>query len=366
VNVRSRWLTLQFDDIINERVGGGTLASYFLISPATSPVEVRWHRERLDVGLKRGWRRNTTYTVLVLPGLSDLRNNIDTTRHAYVFSTGTRLDSSHVRGIVFDWITARPAANAVIRAVHLPDSVAYLTTADSIGRFDLRHVPAGRYLLLGIIDQNRNRVLDPREAFDSATVALRDSVTRELLAFVRDTLGPAITTVTTIDSLRIRVAFDKPLDTAFRILPTTFSVKSRDSALVAIAAAQLGPAYEKEHADSLRARAARDSVRAEAAADSARRARGQPPPAAVPPRRPAPRDTLPPPPKPSVPSPAVDVVIRFAAPLKPGSAYRVTATNVRSLLRVVRTSERVFQTQRATPTDSLKRPAPRPGEPVRR
>jgi len=63
-----------------------------------------------------------------------------------------------------------------------------------------------------VLDQNGNRRRDPREAFDTARVTLHDSAAVELYAFIHDTLGPRLKTVDFVDSLTLRLTFDRPLD----------------------------------------------------------------------------------------------------------------------------------------------------------
>jgi hypothetical protein len=132
-----------------------------------------------------------------------------------------------------------------------------------------------------------------------------------------------------------------------------FSLKASDSTVVPIASVLLGSVYEREQADSARAKTVRDSVRQAAIADSIRRANPQAaprpvPPAAAPPRRPAVpvgpvRDTTPPP-RPSVPSPETYAILRLTRPLATATSYRVHVDSLRSLMGIARSSDRVFIT----------------------
>lgn len=365
VGQRPDHMELRFDEVVSETPrGANNLGDLFLISPRDGDPRVRWKRSRIELGPRRGWRANTTYTVTMLPGLSDLRGNADSASRTFVFSTGPTMPPTRLSGVVFDWVGSRVAPGAFVEAIALPDSVAYVTVADSVGRFTLRHLPAGRYLLRAIVDQNRNRGLDPRELFDSATVSLTDTLTREILAFVHDSVGPSISGITERDSVTLRVSFDKAIDTAQRISPALFTLKRADSSVVQIATAVSGRDFDKAVEDSTRRKVVEDSVRRVAVADSARRAdsvradsAGRPiprQPARVPPRAAADTATRREPPKPRVPPPYTDVVLRLAAPLERGTSHRLRADSIRSLLRIARSSERVFTTAKASPArDSI-------------
>jgi hypothetical protein len=355
LNARPRHIELRFDEIINERPsqGGQDLANLFVLSPRRGRVDVRWRRSRLEIRPRRGWIPNTTYTLTQRRGVSDLRGNADTTEHRYMFTTGPTRSPSMIRGQVFDWVAARAAPAAYVEAVQLPDSLIYSEFADSLGRFAFRYLPPGRYLLRAVIDANTNRVFDRRELFDSATVTVTDSVAREMLAFVHDSAGPGLATAAVLDSLTIRLTFDRPLQPNVPVPASRFSLKASDSTVVPIASVLLGSVYEREQADSARAKTVRDSVRQAAIADSIRRANPQAaprpvPPAAAPPRRPAVpvgpvRDTTPPP-RPSVPSPETYAILRLTRPLATATSYRVHVDSLRSLMGIARSSDRVFIT----------------------
>jgi hypothetical protein len=362
LNARPRDVDLRFDEIINERParGGQDLSALFLISPRRGRVDVRWKRSRIEIRPRRGWAPNTTYTITQLPGVSDLRGNADTVEHKYIFTTGPSRATSNIRGQVFDWVAGRAAPRAYVEAVQLPDSLTYSEYTDSLGRFTFQYLPPGRYHLRSVIDANTNRVIDRRELFDSVTVTLADTLQREMLAFIHDSLGPGVSEVSITDSLTLRVALDKPLQPNVAVTREQFSIRAADSSVVPITAVLVGSAYQRELDDSARAKAVRDSVTSAQIADSIRRANPQAPaprppaPTPAPPRRPA-ADTTPPP-RPSRPSPETFVVIRLERPLAPAASYRLRAENLRNLMGIVRSSDRVFTTARARSAPDSVRP----------
>jgi hypothetical protein len=382
VNARPRSVELRYDEIINERParGGADLTALFLVSPRLGRVDVRWHRSRIEIRPRRGFQPNTTYIITQLAGVSDLRGNSDSAQHRYVFSTGPTRAPGMIKGRVFDWVAARVSPRAYVEAIRLPDSLTFSEYADSAGQYTIRYLQPGRYLLRAIIDANSNRVLDRRELFDSATITLGDSVTREMLAFVHDSIGAGVAEVDVRDSVTLRVTFDRPLQSRSVVTASQFSLKSSDSAAVPITSVTVGSAFEKAQADSARAKAVADSIAQARRADSVARANPQPPPPArpapapapaAPPRRPgAARDTTPPP-KPSAPIPETYAVIKVGRALTPTTSYRLHADSLRSLMGITRSSDRVFTTPRPRaardttkpPGDSTRRPTTPPRRP---
>jgi hypothetical protein len=371
LNVRASSVAFEFNEVVSERPQGPrSLADAFIISPSQGPVGVSWRRSRVDVTPRGGLRPNTTYTVRLLPGIVDLANNVDSTGTTVVFSTGATLAQGVIEGRVFDWVAARPAPNAIIEAVTLPDSATWATTSDSLGVFMIRHVPPGTYLLRAHIDPNRNRLVDPRELIDSLTITLADTFRREMLAAIRDSLGPGLSGVDPRDSLWLRLTFDRPIDTLFTPTPSSFIVKRADSTLVAVAEVISQAEFDRRAAESARTRAVEDSVRRAAAADSIRAADSAAAVAAPPRptgRRPG-AATGPPPttgpdttrrtvPRPGAAIPGTTLHLRLTAPLTPDTAHRVRAEGIAGISGASRSSERVFTSpQRAVRPDTSARP----------
>ena len=366
-NVRSGSVTFDFDRVVSERpTGASDLAGLFLISPSVGRPSVSWRRTTIRVTPRGGFKPGTTYTVRMLTGLADLQNNVDSSGATVVFSTGPTLATGHLRGIVFDWLAEKSAPLAFVEAFPQPtprDSARYVAVADSLGRVDLANVPPGRYLLRGSVDQNKNRIVDPRELYDTVSVTLTDSLRREVLAFVHDTIGAGIQSVALVDSLTLRVTMDRALDTAFVIDTSSFSLKGKDSTAVRIRQVLSRRAYDQLREDSVKTKAVQDSLQRAAKADSVRSTdsvkTAAPPSAASSRRAPPPRRTVreivraiagrdtaakEPPPKPSVPAPVTEMIVRLEAPLRPAFSYRLRAADMRTLLRRSRTSERVFTT----------------------
>jgi len=167
----------EFDEVISEGgapnrgEGTGGLEKLIVLSPTTEFPNVSWKRDRITVKPKGGWRPNRVYRVQLLPGVTDLRNNRSNEGVVLTFTTGAPRPQNTLKGTVVDWSTGRPAANALIVATLLPDSLVYRGVADSSGHFSFGPLPAGDYLVSGVLDQNQNLRQDGREAYGRGRLA---------------------------------------------------------------------------------------------------------------------------------------------------------------------------------------------------
>ena len=383
---------IEFDEVIDEmpgsRGGGGGgggaaaitgLAHQIVLSPVDGEVRVSWHRSAIHVKPAEGWKPNRVYHLELLPGIVDLRRNIMKKGTTVIFSTGAPLPHAALAGTALQWVEQRVLTGGVIRAAPLPDTVAYVTLTDSAGDFHLSDIPPGRYLVWAIQDQNNNRQLDRREAFDSVTVAVDSSANAVLWAFAHDTVGPRIRGVDPVDSVACRIQFTAPLDPR-RPLDTArvrvFALP--DTTPVAVRALFTSAQYDSLQA---KARALADSLRRakDTTAHRAAPAPGAPRAPAVagpPPRVPIGRDTA----AARVdttkirqllkqrPVPSDRLVVQTAQPLEPGKKYLIRvhdATNLNGAVAaeahgvltvpVPKPSPPARDTTRA-PRDSTKRP----------
>ncbi len=381
LNVRARSVVLRFDEVVDERstpAGGGarvsvgslggnsasTIGSLVLLSPGDGRERVTWRRTAIEIEPRGGFRANTTYRLTLLPGLRDLRGNVLREQIDVVFSTGAARTTGTVQGAIFDWVAGRPAALARVELFAPNDTMLrWHARADSAGRFTVRDLAPGRYRVRGWNDADGDREVDPREAFDSLTVAVDTAASVELYAFVHDTLGPRIEQLEALDSLAVRVRFDRGVATDWTPGTGTVVLMRADSSTVPVTDMIPFAVY-----DSLRkaARAAADSARGDTtqAADTT----ATPVPGVRTPPRISiiregadARDTVPrrPPPTMSRPQPIQQWVIRPGTPLAPGD-YRAKFEGVRGLTGAATKSEREFRLRPPAPPADTTKPAAAP------
>jgi hypothetical protein len=336
VNVRPDRVEFRFDEVVSERPSGApSLEQAVLISPTDGLPRVDWRRRSIAVRPRRDWKPNAVYTVTLLPGITDLRGNAMKTGASVIFATGPTIPNTRVTGILYDWVAGHAVRAGAIEAVALPDSIVYVARTDSVGRFTLAHLPPGSYAVRGWLDANANRELDGREAYDSASVALRDTASLTLLAFVHDTLPPRINAVEVVDSMTLRVELNQPLDPEQTVDTMRFRLTAPDSSPVRLRNVLPADAWDRARADSI------------ARADTTRR----------PPARQAPT------PRPDSvvlprPVPISRFVVITAEPLRPETTYRLIAVEARNLLGRAGTSARVFTMPRRAAADTTRRAPP--------
>jgi hypothetical protein len=323
-----------FDEVIseggspNQGTGTGDLERLVILSPTTEIPRVRWRRNRITVRPDEGWQKDRVYRVELLPGVVDLRRNRLDSGATVTFSTGAPAPRTTFQGTVVDWTSARPAQGALVVATKMPDSLPYRGIADSSGHFTLGPLPAGEYVVSGVLDENRNHLADPREAFDSVRATRSDS-TLELWAFVHDTTPPRIRTVTPVDSASATVETTQPLDPRQRLQPSAVRLSLLpDSTSVRVASILPKPVDDSLHG---RRQAEVDTTARDTTA--ARDTIAPPGPPRPPGARPGPRrrETEPLTSRPALTS---QLVLRPAEPFRPGARYTVEIRGVRNVTGV--------------------------------
>jgi hypothetical protein len=343
-----------FDEVISEGgtpnrgEGTGALEKLVILSPSTEVPEVSWKRNRITVRPQEGWRNNRVYRIELLPGITDLRNNRSHEGAVLTFTTGAAKPTNTLQGLVVDWGTSRPAANALVIASLLPDSLPYRGVADSAGRFALGPLPAGDYLVSGVLDENRDQRQGPREAYATVPVTRSKSEVGELWAFVHDTTPPRIQTVTVDDSVSATLTFSQKLDPRQRLAPRDVRLRLLpDSVPVTVASILPAPVDDSLYKRPPRA----DSTTTDSAAVDTTRGR----------RKPAPTIPAPPPSAERLtarPPLFERLVVRVPGPWAPGSRLVLEVRGVKNITGIAGTAVGVV----AVPE---KKPEPPPGDTLR-
>ena len=118
-------------------------------------------------------RPNTTYTLNFGKSIQDNNEGNPLSFYTYTFSTGNTIDSLTLKGSIKDAL--RPKAENFVNVMlyemgeKYSDSVVYkqrpiyvVNTLDSLTTFELSHLKAGKYMLVGMKDKDNNYLFDPK------------------------------------------------------------------------------------------------------------------------------------------------------------------------------------------------------------
>lgn len=200
VNVPQKDLRIVFT--FNEYVTIKAAGNIFLSPPQEKKPVSKIKGKSLIVSFEEELSPNTTYTLNLANALADNNEGNMFPGFTYVFSTGERIDSMYITGLVQDSGTLNPVKDATVLLYKDPsDSAVFLnrpyaaTKTDDWGFFSIPYIQDTVYRLYAIKDEMGNNVYDP----DTDLIAFTDSVVRpvnvvndtiyELLKFdMKDTL----------------------------------------------------------------------------------------------------------------------------------------------------------------------------------
>jgi hypothetical protein len=172
-------------------------------------------RSGFSVRPREGWQPGVIYHVRVPRGVSDLLRNTTRESIEWTFSTGPEISETRIDGTIYDRIQGAGVRDARILFLP-PDSIPYSTVSDTGGVFSMRSLPPGEYVVLGFLDQNRNRRLDrDMETYDSALVSLPESTSRhalDLWMIPPDSTPPVLVGAVAFDTITVVLEFDDPLE----------------------------------------------------------------------------------------------------------------------------------------------------------
>ena len=203
---------VRFDEPIRENRG---LARAMTASPAYR-YGISFGFSTFEVRPEGGWRP-AVYRFRFPPPFSDLLGNRTQDTVTVTFSTGPPVTETRVAGRLRDRVTGEPVQGG--RAVFLSaggDSIPYTAVAGSEGTFRLPSVPPDSYVAYGFEDLNANLspdpLLEPSDSSRFVLVGASDSVFLDLLLLEPDTTPPILVSAAALDSARVRLRFDDPLD----------------------------------------------------------------------------------------------------------------------------------------------------------
>ncbi len=184
----------KYDELIlsfDEWVQLNDPANQIVVSPLLDEKpDVKLKGSSLVLRFKGPLKPDITYTVNFGDAVKDITKGNIAQDLVRVFSTGPKLDSGFVDGLVLDALTLEPVENAIVM-LHsgLNDSVVvnsrplYISKTTKAGRFQLPNIKSGTYKVFVLKDINSNYKFDlPNEpiAFMNQNLVVRDSLKTSL------------------------------------------------------------------------------------------------------------------------------------------------------------------------------------------
>lgn len=174
----------------NEYVQVKDAKSLFLSPPMEKAPKYRLKGKGVEISFEGDLDSNKTYTLDVTNAIADNNEGNMFPGFTLVFSTGDRIDSMVVTGLVQDCNTLQPLKGAtVLLYKDHADSAIFLKRPDAAvktddwGFFCLRNIQDTVYRMYALIDENNNNKYDP----DAEKVAFIDSLVKPVVV-VNDSL----------------------------------------------------------------------------------------------------------------------------------------------------------------------------------
>ena len=170
----------------NEYVKVKDANAVYLSPPLEKKPKATIRGKSLDVSFESDLDSNTTYTLDLTGAIADNNEGNLFPGFTLVFSTGPRIDSMCVTGLVQDCNTLMPVKGATVllykdhsdSAVFLKRPVAAAKT-DEWGFFAIRNIPDTLYRVYAIKDENNNNKYDP----ETERIAFLDSLLRPSIVY---------------------------------------------------------------------------------------------------------------------------------------------------------------------------------------
>ena len=164
LNVKSKEFYFVFDEIID----GSKLKEKLIISPFyEGSFESIVKKNTLLLSFDSAFEKETTYIFSFADGISDITEGNPSIYSKYIFSTGNRIDSSSVSGVVFDPIENKFIEGAVVGLYHREDSFdlfskkpIYFAFSDVDGHFKIENIKEGSYTIYAFQDENKNFIAE--------------------------------------------------------------------------------------------------------------------------------------------------------------------------------------------------------------
>jgi hypothetical protein len=196
LNFNSAGIVLRFDEYVQLK----DLKNQLIVTPRlkTDP-EITAEGKKILISIKREeLKPNTTYRFYFGKAICDMREGNPISGYEYVFSTGSKIDTLHLRGTVNDAFNLKPAGDVIVGLYDWnenSDSLAYkqapeyIAKSDAAGSFAFAYLPLQNFRVIAFYDKNKNLVYDGESekiAFRDEELRLRSDSSMDLQIFAEE------------------------------------------------------------------------------------------------------------------------------------------------------------------------------------
>ena len=222
INFSDKEVTIGFDEYMNR----AKVVENLRITPEVK-MSFDWSATDLNISFEEPLKPNTTYAINIGAEYTDYYNNAPDKGFSMIFSTGNKLDSGSISGLLsaedtkgkYVFLYKEVAGNYPDMATSEPD---YFVNTGSSGEFKFVALKPGNYRLIAIDDKFQNRLYD--DQIDNYGTALSDiKLTKDSLKVTSinihlgnksDYRGPQLISATSQYAGIANLLFDENLDRA--------------------------------------------------------------------------------------------------------------------------------------------------------
>lgn len=178
INVTDKRVVIEFDENIRLQ---NAFEKVIISPPQKEQPQIKYSGKRITVQLEDSLIPGTTYSIDFNDAIVDNNEGNPLEGFAYVFSTGTTVDTLGVAGTVLNAQDLEPIKGIMVGVHSILDDSAFtnkpfdrVARTDSRGRFTIKGMAPGKYRIYALADINNNYFFDQKAeaiAFMDATVS---------------------------------------------------------------------------------------------------------------------------------------------------------------------------------------------------
>lgn len=158
-NYSTEFLGKKIKLVFSEPVSNKEIKQNLIINPVVSKIKVSSPKlNEVEIEFDTLLRENTTYVIDFNNGIFDLTEKNILVDKKLIFSTGKKIDSSTVRGIVRNKLTNNPIQQARVMLFEENDTILknpiYKVSSNDMGQFEITNVNRQKYL---VVASNENK-----------------------------------------------------------------------------------------------------------------------------------------------------------------------------------------------------------------